>query len=70
MNSLQIYEIPELNDIITDYQTQFEKIDKLEKELYFGNTEIKIKMGMDEVKLEIKNFEFTVYLNNEKVFNF
>ena len=69
MNSLQIYEIPELNDIISDYQTQFEKIDKLEKELYFGNTEIEFKFGMETFKLEIKSFEFSLYLNNEKIAN-
>ena len=69
MNSLEIYEIKEINNIITNYQTQFEKIDKLEIELYFGNTEIQFSMGMNKYKLVIQDFKFILYLNDEKIAN-
>ena len=69
MNSLQIYEIKEINNIITNYQTQFENIDKFEKELYFGNTEIEFKFGTEKFKLVIKNFEFIFYFNDKKIAN-
>jgi len=70
MNSLQIYEIKDIQDIITDYQTQFEKIDKLEKELYNGDLDLDFSIGMNKYKITTNFIDgMTLYLNNKKISN-
>lgn len=67
MNSLQIYEIPELNDIITEYQKQFEYIDQLEHELSYGCIDIEFAYNLDKVRFEVDiryNIN-NVYINGE-----
>lgn len=70
MNSLEIYKINEICNIITLYKTQIEKIEKLEKELYSGDTEIEFNIGMKNFKLKIEDFKINLYLNNKLSDNF
>jgi len=67
MNSLQIYEIPELKDIIIGYQKEFEHIDQLEYELDYGSIDIEFAYNLDKVRfvVDIKHDNTNVYINGK-----
>ena len=67
MNSLEIYEIPELKDIIHGYKQQFEYIDELEHELKYGSIDFEITIGSLDVRFEIdiRNNIRNIYINEE-----
>lgn len=66
MNSLQIYEIKDIQNIITGYKEQFETIDKLEKELDDGTIDIEINNIRFEIN--IKENISNVYSNDKLIY--
>lgn len=67
MNSLQIYKIKDIQDIITDYKKQFEYIDQLEYELDYGSVDFEFSYDFDKVRfqIDIRKGITNVYINGK-----
>jgi len=65
MNSLEIYQIQDVQDIINDYKEHFEHIDKLEHELDYGSIDIEFSYNFDKIRFEVDIRESitNVYIN-------
>ena len=70
MNSLDIYEIKDIQNIITGYKEDIERIDGLEDELIEGIVNFEISPNGNTVRFEINIQEdiTNVYLNDKLVF--
>ncbi len=70
MNSLDIYKIKDIQNIITGYKEDMEKINGLEDELTNGIVTFKISPSENTIKFEINIQEdiTNVYLNDKLVF--